>query len=103
MNIGLKPNVNILAWAISRAGYDLNEFSAKFPNVEEWINETKLPTQKQLEEFSHKVHLPFGYLFLENPPQEKLSFPFFRTGSAQTFDVSLNVYDTILLLQKRQD
>src|ERR1700744_2471857 len=100
MNIGVKPNVNILSWAINRAGYDVNEFTVKFPNVADWLSETKLPTQKQLEDFSHKVHLPFGYLFLEQPPQERLSFPFFRTGKAQTFDVSLNVYDTILLLQK---
>jgi len=103
MNIGVKPNVNILSWAINRAGYDVNEFTVKFPNVADWLTETKLPTQKQLEDFSHKVHLPFGYLFLEQQPQERLSFPFFRTGKTQTFDVSLNVYDTILLLQKRQD
>lgn len=103
MDIGIKPNLKIVDWAINRAGYQSEEFVAKFPKFSGWLLGAKLPTQKQLEEFSHKVHLPFGYLFLENPPQEKLSFPFFRTGNAETFQVSLNLYDTILLMQKRQD
>jgi Zn-dependent peptidase ImmA (M78 family) len=42
-------------------------------------------------------------LFLPEPPKEKLPIPFFRTNSAQTNKVSINVYDTILLLQQRQN
>ncbi|MCK5367868.1 MAG: ImmA/IrrE family metallo-endopeptidase, partial [Cyclobacteriaceae bacterium] len=60
-------------------------------------------TIKQLEKFSKKVHLPFGYLFLPEPPKEKLPIPFFRTNNSQAEKVSVNVYDTILLLQQRQD
>jgi Zn-dependent peptidase ImmA (M78 family) len=103
MNTEIKPNVNMLTWAIARAGFELGDFIDKFPNVGEWLKGKKMPTLKQLEKFSHLVHLPFGYLFLDNPPQEQLSFPFFRTGQGQTATVSLNIYDTILLLQKRQD
>ncbi len=103
MNTEIRPNVNMLTWAINRAGYELREFTARFPNVQEWLTGSKSPTLKQLEDFSHRVHLPFGYLFLDQPPQEALSFPFFRTGGGHTQNVSLNVYDTILLIQKRQD
>ncbi len=92
----------IIRWAIDRAGYDLDEFFAKLPNAEKWISREKNPTPKQLEEFSKKVHLPFGYLFLPEPPKERLPIPFFRT-SGNTTKVSLNVYDTVLLLQQRQD
>ncbi len=93
----------MLTWAIDRAGYELPTFAERFPRVLEWLEGNKKPTVKQLEEFSKKVHLPFGYLLLPQPPQEKLPIPFFRTIGNQTDRISLNVYDTILLLQQRQD
>jgi hypothetical protein len=89
-------NVNIITWAIDRAGYELQEFIEKMPKVQSWIEGRKKPTVKQLEDFSRKVHLPFGYLFLPEPPQEKLPIPFFRTNSPQAEKVAVNVYDTII-------
>lgn len=103
MKMELNINANMLIWAIARAGYDREEFVAKAPNVQLWIKGEKKPTVKQLETFSKKVHLPFGYLFLPNPPEEKLPIPFFRTNNPQPTGVSVNVYDTILLMQQRQD
>ena len=96
-------NANILTWAIARAGYELQTFTDKFPKVQLWIEGEKKPTVKQLEEFSKKVHLPFGYLFLPEPPKEHLPIPFFRSNGNQAEKVSINVYDTILLMQQRQD
>ena len=101
MRAEVNISANMLTWAITRAGFELSEFT--FPNIEEWINGTKKPTVKQLENFSKKVHLPFGYLFLSEPLKENLPIPFFRTKSNQTNQVSINVYDTILLMQQRQD
>ncbi|HPW65771.1 MAG TPA: ImmA/IrrE family metallo-endopeptidase [Salinivirgaceae bacterium] len=103
MGTGLNVSAEMLTWAIARAGYDLHEFATKVPNVLKWIEGDKKPTFKQLEDFSKKVYLPFGYLFLPEPPKETLPIPFFRTNSAETAQVSINVYDTILLLQQRQD
>lgn len=94
---------NMLTWAIARAGYELREFTEKMPKVEDWISGVKKPTLKQLESFSKKVHIPFGYLFLPEPPKEDLPIPFFRTNGDSLEKVSLNVYDTILLLQQRQN
>lgn len=102
MSTKININRNIITWAITRAGYDLEEFSIKAPNVVQWIEGDKKPTLKQLEAFSKRVHLPFGYLFLPNPPSEELPIPFFRTNKLGTTSVSLNVYDTILLMQQRQ-
>lgn len=96
-------NNNMLIWAITRAGYDVPAFTQKFPKIKEWLEGHKKPTIKQLEEFSKKVYLPFGYLFLPQPPQEKVPIPFFRTDGHQADKVSINVYDTILLLRQRQD
>ena len=103
MKAEVNINANILTWAIARAGYELHEFTAKVPNVRLWLDGDKSPTVKQLEGFSKKVHLPFGYLFLPEPPKEKLPIPFFRTNNAPATQVSVNVYDTILLMQQRQD
>jgi len=96
-------NNNMLTWAITRAGYDVPAFAVKFPKIMGWLEGQKKPTIKQLEEFSKKVFLPFGYLFLPHPPEEKLPIPFFRTNGNQKDKISINVYDTILLLQQRQD
>lgn len=103
MRTEVNINTNILTWAIDRAGFDLHEFILKVPNVQKWLDGEKKPTLKQLEDFSKKVYLPFGYLFLNEPPKEKLPIPFFRTNNPQATKVSVNVYDTILLLQQRQD
>lgn len=103
MRTEVNVHANMLTWAITRAGYELHEFSAKVPKVQEWIEGTKKPTVKQLETFSKKVHLPFGYLFLTEPPKEELPIPFYRTNNTQATQVSVNVYDTILIIQQRQD
>ena len=93
----------VLLWAIARAGFDVTEFTLQFPKVKDWMDKKKKPTVKQLEKFSSRVHLPFGYLFLKEPPKENLPFPFFRTIGNGQDEVSVNVYDTILLLQWRQE
>lgn len=94
---------SLLTWAISRAGFDVEQFLKNHPTIQKWISEVKKPTVKQLENFANKVHIPFGYLFLTEPPKESIPFPFFRTGKTNTDKVSLNVFDAIQILQKRQD
>ncbi len=103
MRTEVNINSNMFTWAIARAGYDLSDFALKFPKIRDWLDQKKKPTVKQLEAFSKKVHLPFGYLFLPEPPKENLPIPFFRTNNGGKSNVSVNVYDTILLMQQRQD
>lgn len=99
----MNVNADMLSWAITRAGHDLLAFTEKFPRVKEWLEGAKNPTVKQLEEFSKKVHIPFGYLFLPEPPQERVPIPYFRTNGNRANRIHINVYDTILLMQQRQD
>lgn len=98
-------NKSILLWGIERAGFQLDEFLKIESRVNDWIQDIKQPTVKQLEEIAKKIHLPFGYLFLDNPPKEEVNFPFFRSNEKNgiTKHVSLNVYDTIQIIQSRQD
>ena len=103
MRTEINVNADILTWAIARAGFDLHEFTDKLPNVQKWIEGEKNPTVKQLEDFSKKVYIPFGYLFLPAPPKENLPIPFYRTESTKTTTVNINIYDTVLTMQQRQD
>lgn len=103
MRAEVNINADMYTWAIARAGYNLSDFAVKFPKIQDWVDQKKKPTVKQLEAFSKKVHLPFGYLFLPEPPKESLPIPFFRTTNGAQNNVSINVYDTILLMQQRQD
>jgi hypothetical protein len=96
-------NLDMLTWAIDRAGHDLDEFTITFPKLKDWLENNKKPTFNQLQNFSKKVHVPLGYLFLQKPPVEKLPIPYFRTGKNDKKRLSLNTFDTILLLRNRQE
>ena len=102
MKFEVDINNNLLIWAIERAGINIDEVSRTIPSFSSWLLGKKKPTVKQLEKFAQKVHLPFGYLFLENPPEEKLPIPFFRTLNSQEHKININIYDSVLLLQQRQ-
>ena len=99
LNVEIKPA--LIEWAIRRAGYPVQTFVEEHPNVGKWISGEKIPTVNQLEVFSKLVHVPFGYLFLPQPPQEQLPIPYFRTGQHRG-GPSLNVFDMVLILQQRQ-
>ena len=87
-------NPKILSWGIIRAGHTIEEIIEKNPAVKAWMDGTKQPTVKQLEDFSKKIYLPFGYFFLPEPPQEELPIPFFRTNNTRTNHISVNIYMT---------
>lgn len=103
MSTRVNVNNEMLTWAIARAGFELPAFTESFPPVQKWLDGEKEPTVKQLVNFSKKVYLPFGFFFLPEPPEEELPIPFFRTNRTPADTVSVNVYDTILLIQQRQD
>ena len=64
----------------------------------------KQTTLKQLEKFAKVVRVALGYLFLPEPPEEKLPKPDFRTVKARTLErPSPDLLDTIYTMQRRQD
>ena len=94
----------MLTWACERAGYDVEHFSRKIPQLHSWIKNESHPTLKQLEKLAHVTRTPFGYLFLPDPPKESLPLPDYRTvtGTSQNRP-SPNLLDTIYAMQHRQD
>ena len=95
-------NPKMLSWAIQRAGYDVDVYLQEHPDIAAWFDKEKLPTENQLEAFAKKLHVPYGFLFLDEPPTEEIPIPMFR-GEAGNGSFNLNVYDTILSLQRRQE
>lgn len=96
-------NPDILSWACERSGIDSEQLALRFPHLDKWESGEKTPTLKQLEDFSKAVHLPFGYLFLQSPPEEPLPIPDFRTFDNRAVTrPSPNLLDMIYACQERQ-
>ena len=97
----VKPE--LLRWARERAGVAQADLSAKFRKLPEWESGDIQPTLKQLETFARAVHVPFGYLFLQEPPNESLPIADFRAAvdTARTKS-SPDLIDTLFAMQRRQ-
>ena len=99
--VPVKPE--LLRWARERAGVAQADLAAKFKKLPEWEAGETRPTFKQLEAFAGAVHVPFGYLFLSEPPDERLPISDFRTV-AETANArpSPDLLDTLYAMQRRQ-
>lgn len=93
----------MLRWAFQRAGYSEEMAVKAFPKLQDWLSGEKKPTISQLQSFASKFFVPFGYLFLQQIPSETIPFPMFRGEAGQNDHFDLNVYDTVMCVQSRQD
>lgn len=76
---------------------------AKPAPIDEWEKTGELPLKK-LEVLAAKVHVPLGYLFLEEPPEEPLPLRDFRTlDGNEVSRPSPELIDTIYACVRRQD
>ncbi|MEW6668361.1 MAG: ImmA/IrrE family metallo-endopeptidase [Thermodesulfobacteriota bacterium] len=102
MRVEIKPG--LLRWACERAGYDPSALEDRFPQFAAWERGDKQPTLKQLEAFAKATHTPIGYLFLSEPPEERVPIPDFRTIADEALrKPSPDLLDTLYLCQQRQD
>lgn len=94
----------LLRWARERAGIaNVGELLGRFPKLVEWESGETHPTLKQLESFANAVHVPIGYLFLTNPPEEPLPIPDFRTHDGRGVRrASPDLLDMLYACQERQ-
>ena len=93
----------MLLWAVERARMTPDDLQIRFAKLSDWIEGDVQPTLKQLERFAKAVHLPIGYLFLPDPPDEPLPIPDFRTvDGRQLAKPSPNLLDMIYACQERQ-
>lgn len=101
MRVNVKPE--LLRWARERAGLNLVSQRKRFPHLETWERGEAMPTLKQLEAVAKAFFVPIGYLFLPEPPQERIPIPDLRTiGSGPLGHPSPDLLDVLYLCQRRQ-
>jgi len=99
--VDVKPA--LLRWARERAGRSVSSLAEQFPKLELWEAAEAQPTLKQLERFAKATFVPIGYLFLAEPPEERVPIPDLRTmGSQGVLQPSPHLLDAIYLCQRRQ-
>lgn len=104
MSTRVEVNPELLAWARQRSGLAFDDVENRFPMLASWERGEQQPTLKQLESFAQATHTPIGFLFLPEPPVEKVPIPDYRTvGDVGIRLPSANLLDTIYQCQQRQD
>lgn len=102
LRIDIQPA--LYTWASERSRLDAAYLATKFPNLGAWKSGVAQPTLKQLETFASTTHTPIGFLFLQEPPIEKIPIPDFRTiGNSHVGRPSADLLDTIYICQQRQE
>src|SRR5574337_979921 len=91
----------VLRWALERSGRS-EAVQAKFPKLSEWLRGQSQPTLNQLETFAKATSTPLGYLFLPEPPDERLSIPIFRTRGEPMRRPSADLLETVQTMEQRQ-
>jgi len=105
MSLHLHPEV--LQWARYRARLSEADLAKKMTlkeeRVENW-EENGLLTLKQAQKLAKATNTPIGYLFLKEPPVEKLPIKDFRTvGSGEVSSPSSELLEVIYQTQRQQD
>ncbi len=94
----------LLVWARERSGVAADDLLRRFPRLDEWERGDIAPTLKQLESFAQATHTPIGFLFLPEPPEERVPIPDYRTmGDVGVHRPSPDLLDTIFACQQRQE
>lgn len=105
MKKGNFTNINkeVLKWAVQESQIDFVEIANRYPEIELWIEGKASPTYKKLETLSKYLHIPFGYMFLEKPPEFDVMMTEFRTICNKVPEISKNLKDTILDMGQKQE
>lgn len=104
MVVRVDVSPRVITWAKHRSRVDDATLARRFPKLEAWLEGEASPTLKQLEDFAQATHTPVGFLFLEEPPEESVPIPDYRTmADAGVEQPSADLLDTIFQCQQRQE
>ena len=77
----------VLSWARQRRDVHVGDLAAKLnvrpEAVSAWEAGKRKPTFRQAKRLAQALYVPFGYLYLSEPPTEELPLPDFRTVPGQ--------------------
>lgn len=104
LQIYLEPNV--LRWARERARLEPGQLARKVQvkpeRVLEWEKSGRISVA-QADRLAHHTHTPLGFLYLPEPPEDRLPIPDFRTRrDDEVLRPSPDLLETVYLMQRRQ-
>ena len=103
LQITLQPGV--LRWARERAGISPEELARKIQvkpeRVFEWESSGRISIA-QTDRLAQKTHTPLGFLYLAEPPTDRLPIPDFRTRRQSGEPPSPDLLETVESMQRRQ-
>lgn len=100
-------NAEILSWARERAGFSVSVLAEKLQQPEDrihaWEDGEARPTFRQAQQLAQRLHVPFGYLFLREPPEDNPPIPDLRTvGDHAPRGISVDLKDVLRDVLRRQ-
>lgn len=100
-------NNNILTWARCRASLSVDYIAKKFNKpvdvIIAWEEGREPISFAQAQKYANITKIPFGYLYLDTPPVEKLPIPDRRTIGSRNNRISIELKDTISDALIKQD
>ncbi len=104
LQIHLEPEV--LRWARERARLEPDQLARKVQvkpeQVLEWEDSGRISVA-QADRLAHHTHTPLGYLYLPEPPEDRLPIPDFRTRrDDEMLRPSPDLLETVYLMRRRQ-
>lgn len=99
-------NPDILIWARRRSELSQSVLAKKLSTSAETLNKwemgQKAPTIRQAQAIAAKTHIPLGYLYLNEPPIERLDLPDLRTvNGIQPNSPSSELLELAALMRER--
>ncbi len=97
-------NVQVVRKALERIEKSLGKETIKkyFPKARNWLEGKSTPTFRQIEQLAQKALLPLGLFFLEEVPEQELSYVYFRAKGGPV-EASPELEYTIAKAKERQD
>jgi Zn-dependent peptidase ImmA (M78 family)/DNA-binding XRE family transcriptional regulator len=99
-------NPVMLRWALARSSVNRSDLATSLKKaestIEQWLTGEAAPTFRQAQKLAKQLRVPFGYLFLEEPPEDDVPLPDFRRHPA-SIDLSLDLRDVISDVLRKQD
>lgn len=92
---------SVLEWAIKRAGVSAESIHKK---AEQWVSGKARPTFKQAVDIAKTLQIPFGYLWLKEPPKEQEIIPDLRTiGNGGLAQIPLELKTIVNDVKQKQE
>lgn len=93
----------IIQWAIQSSGKNVKGLSEKFSKIDQWTSKESALSVSELNKLSKELRIPFGYFFLNEPPDEDIKLLKYRTiDNEEQAKPSRDLIDTIKYMEKRQ-